>query len=594
MSFSCAASAFLKVSSDGSISDCMARVHETFRKTVTSSFCGRSPTTIALALYHIETNALLLHVGLRVHHCIVSNSNYAGLIALNPLLLSMNNIEPNTVVRVEPVVDVRLATRVDVEPASVDDSEIVELNQTHIMNTALLHMCIARRDMRVPLKLRDGLTVNLKIGSIFPPPAPTAGGCSILAEGTELWVATRSRSQLVDGAEGSDQQQCPPQPAIVRALPVCGHGPNIMPCTFHLSSDAVGELHKCLGSNASTPLMLCTARMASCYHWQSGLSASLLDLGKLAQLVHHNPDITVSDAVKFPQATTVVQSALEGTTARACTTDAIIVVLPEGLISQCFRSNDSHVPSSDQLIWDDEYYCLVVQQRSVKSAIGGEIRDCHEDKNTNEESTQVVFSDVFPTPSQIQVHFKRLWTQHDRNSHSQRNKQERLNEIINAAHIFASPSQRLSLRFDDDKSTQLAECSADQLFEVHADVAQEICLALRFHPEAAQRQSSGFSPRILVTGDSGSGRSSLVNACAHRSGRRVFFVKAFSGDPRRVTSRIWSVFAEAVMSAPSCVIVDDIDAMLPAELEGQTTNVHETRHGKKHLRNWLFYANEHW
>eukprot|EP01064_Diplonema_japonicum_P023598 TRINITY_DN34016_c0_g1_i1.p1 TRINITY_DN34016_c0_g1~~TRINITY_DN34016_c0_g1_i1.p1 ORF type:complete len:972 (+),score=250.80 TRINITY_DN34016_c0_g1_i1:46-2916(+) len=135
-------------------------------------------------------------------------------VGIPSLMMKELNLEKDTMVGIRYFIKIQQAKEVHVIPATVDDSEVIEHNQTRLEDLILRQLRVAYEGQVVPIFVRQGLHVRIKVTKITAPQVyPTKVPVVTLGDGTELIVETKMR----DKPAASDAKN-PPQPATLRVV----------------------------------------------------------------------------------------------------------------------------------------------------------------------------------------------------------------------------------------------------------------------------------------------------------------------------------------------------------------------------------------
>ena len=120
-------------------------------------------------------------------------------------------------VRVKAVKTVKRAQTVNVTPLTEDDWEVVELYPSELEAQLLNQLQIVSVDTVVPIWTSNGVCLRVKVDSIEPQPSAKAG-CARLGNETEVIVAPRARARAPEEGEGEAERVWPTQALRVLPL----------------------------------------------------------------------------------------------------------------------------------------------------------------------------------------------------------------------------------------------------------------------------------------------------------------------------------------------------------------------------------------
>ena len=120
-------------------------------------------------------------------------------------------------VRVKALKSVKRARTVNVTPLTEDDWEVVELYPSELEAQLLNQVQIVSVDTVIPIWTSNGVCLRVKVDSIEPTPSVKVA-CARLGNETEVIVAPRERKRVPEEGEGEAERIWPTQP--LRVLPL--------------------------------------------------------------------------------------------------------------------------------------------------------------------------------------------------------------------------------------------------------------------------------------------------------------------------------------------------------------------------------------
>ena len=488
--------------------DCFAAVPTRYvQETVRPMFPSSLPTVVALKIEPIDEGSAKRQ---KTDHFVGMVSYHAhqrdGVMLVSPALLQALGMSHGSVVSATPLRGdaVKDAQSVFVSPHSVDDSEIVEHNQRHIEGVLLRQLRVVYEGLVVAVPVHSGVTVRLQFGKVNFV-GWKEGDSGAPPRCAMLTEGTELYVSTRSRQQPTDNKALEPQASVVRM--------NVIP---QPQREAI-----CKSTPDAATRVFVAKAFAERYHWRDGITVGVLPLPFVGDLAMESSaggrNSNTSQAARMsaqlglgshePEHFSVTSPSTLRSIARKCT----LKVLEEDHTLM----KDIKVSGTDACYW--------------LPAVG---------------STCIVTSHsvfVFPNPA---------------------------SQVQDGPAAAKDATKRLAV--------VSSTCEVKALHSVFGEtfiqsIEQHISGSLLGLSTKASSATCHHIPPLLITGSRGSGKTTVVEAALAAASSYAYCTRmdcsGRSADSDMM-NEIRTVLLDAMVSAPSVVCFDNLNAIFPADVEG--------------------------